>query len=409
MASNQIKCPNCKKSFEMTAAIEGNLRADIEAEFQKVAEADQEALAEQRKDLESKAKELATQRTGIEKEVAKRLEANRKILVSEAKEAAGAELSSLREEMEAQAEKLTAAQKNEVDLRKQQRELEREKNEFQLKLTREIDAQRQKIVEETSTRVADEYAQKELEHAKQRADLMKQLDEMKRKADVASQQAQGEVVELQIESILKEAFPHDAISEVLKGVKGADLIQTVQTRAGAHCGSIVWEIKQTRSWSDSWPEKLKGDQRAAKADIAVIVTAALPKGVERIGVVDGVWVTDQKSMLGLALALRSSLIEVARARTAQAGRKEKSEEVFDYVVGSEFRGRVQALVETMISMKEDLDAEKRVFEKVWSKREKSIVRVLSETAGIYGGLSGIVGTSLPEIKQLALEQLGQLI
>ena len=405
MASNQIKCPNCKKSFEMTAAIEGNLRADIEAEFQKAADKVREAVEEERAELKRKADELATQRTGIEKEVAKRLEANRKILVSEAKEAAGAELSSLREEMEAQAEKLTAAQKNEIELRKQQRELEREKNEFQLKLTREIDAQRQKIVEETSRSVADEYAQKELEWGKQRSDMVRQMEELRRKAEQGSQQNQGETVELQIESILKEAFPHDTIDPVAKGVLGCDIIHTVQTRTGARCGSIAWEIKQTRSFSEGWISKLKDDAREAKADIAVIVTATMPKGIERIGMMEGVWVVDLKSFIGLALALRSQLVEVAQARQTQVGRKNKAEEVYSYITGTEFRGRVQALVETFVSMKDDLDSEKRAFDKIWKKRETQIVRVIGTTAGLYGEIAGIVGPSLPEIAQLSLEQL----
>lgn len=401
--SSQIKCPHCKKSFEMSTAVEENLRSSIEKEYLERSEAEREGIEQERAELNRKTNELATQRTSIEKEVTRRLEANRKVLEAAARDTADAEITTLREEMATQATKLSEAQKIEVELRKQQRELEREKNEFQLKLTREIDAQRQKIVEETSRSVADEYAQKELEWSKQRSDMVKQMDELRRKADQGSQQAQGEVVELEIESLLKEAFPHDLIEPVAKGVRGGDIVQIVQTRGGARCGSIVWEIKQTRSWSDSWPTKLKDDQREAKADLAVIVTATMPKGVERIGVVDGVWVSDYKSLLGLALALRSSVVEVAQARQAQTGRKDKAEEVYSYIVGQEFRGRIQTLVETFVGMKESLDAEKRAFDKIWQKREKEIVRVIGTTAGLYGEVQGLVGASLPEIKQLALE------
>lgn len=404
-ASNQIKCPHCKKSFEMSAAVEENLRSTIEQEYKDRVEKDREVLEEERAELKRKTEDLATQRTSIEKEVTRRLEANRKTLEAAARDAADTELRTLREEMEAQATKLSEAQKNEVELRKQQRELEREKNEFQLKLTREIDSQRQKIVEETSARVADEYAQKELEWGKKHADMIKQMDELRRKADQGSQQTQGEVVELEIEALLKEAFPHDSIEPVAKGVKGGDIVQVVQTRTGVRCGAIVWEIKQTRSWSDGWPTKLKDDQREAKADLAVIVTATMPKGVERIGQVDGVWVVDLKSFVGLALALRAQLVEVAQARQAQAGRKSKAEEVYSYVVGTEFRERVKALVETFIDMKDGLDAEKRAFDKIWQRREKQIVRVIGTTAGMYGEVSGLVGSSLPEIKELSLEQL----
>lgn len=389
----------------MTAAIEGNLRTVIEKEYEDKAERDRDALAEERAELKRRTEALATERTSIEKEVGRRLEANRKTLEAAAREAANAEIVSLREEMKGQANKLSEAQKNEIELRRQQRELEREKNEFQLKMTRDIDAERQKIVEETSARVADEYAQKELEWTKKQADMIKQMDELRRKADQGSQQTQGEVVELQIEAVLKEAFPHDSVEPVAKGVKGGDIVHTVLTRTGVRCGSIVWEIKQTRSFSEGWITKLKDDAREAKADIAVIVTAAMPKGLERIGIVDGVWVVDLKSFVGLALALRSQLVEVAQARQAQVGRKSKAEEVYSYIVGTEFRGRVQALVETFVAMKEDLDAEKRAYDKIWKKRETQIVRVIGTTAGLYGEVSGLIGPSLPEIKELTLEQL----
>lgn len=403
--SNQIKCPSCKKSFDISEAVSKDLRATVEQEFEERAEKDREALEKERATFEKAKEDLAIQRTSIDKEVTRRLEAGKKTLEAAARDAADAELQTLKSEMDAQAQKLNEAQKNEVELRKQQRELEREKNEFQLKLTREIDTQRAKIIEETSRNVAEEYSQKELEWAKQKSDMVKQMDELRRKAEQSSQQAQGEVVELQIEGLLREAFPHDDISEVAKGVKGADLVQTVQTRTGARCGSIVWEIKQTKSWSDGWPEKLKGDAREAKAEIAVIVTAAMPKGVERIGQVDGVWVVDHKSLLGLALALRSSLIEVAQARQAQVGRKDKAEEVYSYVVGTEFRSRIQTLVETFVAQKEDLDAEKRALDKIWAKREKALIRGIGTVAGLYGEMQSFVGASLPEIKQLTLEQL----
>lgn len=384
MSAEKIECPKCAYKFAPTEETSKKIRAEMEAQL----EARKEELEA---DFASKTKA--------------QLKSVKDKAYAEAKADSDAQLADVKEALRLKDEKLAETQKNEIELRKAQRVLEQEKNEFALKLTRQLDAERSKIVEETSARVSDEYAQKELEWGKTRADMLKQMDELRRKADQGSQQTQGEVVELQIESLLKETFSHDSIEEVAKGVKGADLVQVVQTRTGVRCGSIIWEIKQTRSWSDGWPEKLKGDKREAKADIAVIVTAALPKGVERIGLVDGVWVCDHKSLLGLALALRSSIVEVAQARQAQLGRKEKAEEVYDYVVGTEFRGRIQALVETMVSMQEDLNAEKRAFDKIWQKREKSILRIIGTTAGLYGDFSGTVGNSLPEIKQLSLEQL----
>ena len=394
--SNKIKCPKCKASFEMTDAVEQDLRAQLAKEYEGQAE-------ELKAQLDTEREKLTAERTSIDKEVTRRLEANKKAFQAQARDAAEAELTAIREENEATTAKLREAQKNEVELRKAQRQLEQEKNEFQLKMTRELDAERSKIVEEVSRKTADDYQMKELEWNKQRTDMLKQMDELRRKAEVGSQQAQGEVLELEIENLLREAFPHDSIEPVAKGVMGGDILQVVNTNLGARCGAILWELKRTKSFSDTWIPKLKDDQRNAKADLSVLVTTAMPKGVERIGQVDGVWVAEVKSMLGIALALRASLVEVARTRTAQEGRKTKAEEVYTYINGVEFRGRIQALVETFVAMKEDLDTERRSFDKVWAKREKQLVRVLGTTAGLYGELQGLVGASLPEIKALTMD------
>lgn len=380
----------------MTEAIEKVLKADMRKEFEKSTDAMKEELERERASL-------TAERTSIEKEVLKRVDTNRRSMEAAAKAAAEAELVSVREELGDQTAKLREAQNKEIELRKQQRALEQEKNEFQLKLTRELDAERSKIVEETSRKVSEDYSMKELEWAKHRADLMKQMDEMRRKAEQGSQQAQGEAFELAVEEILKEAFVHDSIEPVAKGVTGGDILQVVNTKTGARCGAIVWELKNTKAFSEGWVQKLKDNQREAKADLAVIVTKAMPAGVERIGQVDGVWVVDLKSMMGLALALRASLVEIAQAKRAQAGRKEKAEEVWDYINGPEFRGRMQAIVELFVTMKEDLDSERRSIEKTWAKREKLLMRAIGSSAGMYGDFQGLVGSSLPEIKALSME------
>jgi hypothetical protein len=404
--SNTVRCPHCRKNFELSDAVEGDIRARLVGEFEAKAEKLRDEVEEERKELAQAKEALDAQCQSIEKEVTRRLEANRKALETAAREKASVELESIRQELAERDEKLLEAQKNEVELRRQQRALEQEKNEFQLKLTRQLDVERSKIIEETSRKVADEFSFQRMEWSKQRGDLLKQVEELKRKAEQGSQQTQGEALELEIEALLKEAFPDDEIEPVEKGVKGADIVLNVRTRAGAKCGSVVVELKRTKSFSEGWIEKVKDDMRAAKADIAVIASAVLPKGVERIAQSAGVWICDHKSLLGLLLALRAGILEAARARDTQAGRKTKAEQVYDYVNGVEFRGRVQALVEAFTEMKTDLDAERRAFEKLWSRREKQLVRALGSTAGLYGDVQGLVGASaLPEIKTLSLESI----
>jgi hypothetical protein len=167
-------------------------------------------------------------------------------------------------------------------------------------------------------------------------------------------------------------------------------------------GTILWETKRTKNWSDSWIQKLKDDQRAAKADVAVLVSIVMPKGVNHIGNIDGVWIADFETFAGLATVLRTSIIQVAQTKITASGRGQKMELVYDYLSGQEFRHRVEAIVEPFVAMREDLDAERRSMEKVWSKREKQIQRVVKNMSGMYGDLQGIVGANLPELKILQL-------
>lgn len=413
--SDKIKCPKCAHAFVVSEAVESSLRAKLSKEFEESLSTERATFIENEQALkaelaakeaaiEAKAKALTAERTGIEAEVARRLATSKKTLEAAAKEAANVELAAARQEAEESAAKLRDAQTKEIELRKQQRALEAEKNELALKVTREIDAERSKIVEAARAKAAEEHAMKDLEWQKQRTDLTKQLDEMRRKAEQGSQQAQGEVLELEIEAVLKEAFPHDSVEPVAKGVRGGDVLLVVQTRTGARCGAILLELKRTKSWSDGWITKVKDDSREAKAEISLIVTAVMPKGVEGIGQQDGVWVCDFRSMLGAVLALRASILEVARVRNSQLGQKDKASEVYSYVNGAEFRGRVMTLVESFTEMKADLDAEKRALERTWAKREKQIVRAIGSAAGLYGDVQGIVGTSMAEIPMLTLEE-----
>jgi len=211
------------------------------------------------------------------------------------------------------------------------------------------------------------------------------------------------VLELELENILKAGFLHDLIEPVPKGIKGADVLQKVHNSSGQYCGTIVWETKHTKAWSDGWIVKLKDDQRRIKGEIAVILTTAMPKDVSNFAYINGVWVTDYASMIGLATAIRKNLIEVTNIKLAAVGKKEKMEIVYNYLSGAEFRQKVEAMAEAFKYMKEDLDKEKKAYAKIWAKREKQIEQVTMNIAGMYGDIHGIIGASLPEIKVLEIE------
>jgi hypothetical protein len=213
-------------------------------------------------------------------------------------------------------------------------------------------------------------------------------------------------MELELEDLLRRQFPYDEIVPVPKGIHGGDTLQHVHDAAGALCGTILWESKRTKTWSDAWLPKLRDDQRAAKAQIAVLATLEMPKGVTTFVCIDGVWVTSRPCLFGLASALRTGLIEVAAAKRATEGRQDKMEVLYNYLSGSEFRHRVQGIVESFVTLREDLEAEKRAMQRIWAKREKQLDRAVTHTASFYGDLSGIFAGSLPAIEQLDLPALG---
>jgi len=365
-----IKCPDCGSVIELSEAISHDIEVRLKQQYEN-------EIGKTKKAIEEKARK-------------------------EAQESLNIKISDLNEQLEEKTKNLKEAQRQELELRKRQRELEEKEEKLELELSRKIDAERQKIIRKTSKEFEETHRLKDAEKDKQLDDMKKQIDELKRKSEQGSQQMQGEVLELELEESLKEEFPFDNIEPVAKGIKGGDIIQTVKTQSGRICGKILWETKRTKNWSDSWIQKLKDDQRDAKADLAILASETLPKGFHHFRLISGVWVTDILSAVSLALALRVVLIQVARERETQVGKKEKMEIAYNYLTGQEFRNRVEAIVESFTAMKVDLEAERRAMLKIWAKREKQIERVISNAAGMHGDLQEIAGASLPTIKILEL-------
>jgi hypothetical protein len=401
---DSLKCPLCGESFPITTAIQQQLIAPLRSELETEAAGKVEALSKREAKLREKEAALAVAGERIEDEIVRRVAESRatleETLRKESRDLVAVELRDLKEQIEEKNKKIGDLQEAEVNLRKRERQLEDDKKALELEVARKVDAERQKIEEMVSTRVAEEYQFREKEHAKQMQDLRDQLSEMKRKAEQGSQQMQGEVLELELEQLLKASFPVDVIEPVPKGVPGGDVLQGVATQTGHRAGVIIWESKRTKNWSDGWIGKLKDDLREAKADIAVLVTQVLPKGITNFAQHESVWVTNYACALGLAAALRQGLIQLMHMKMASVGKDERMEVVFNFLTGSEFRNRVQAIVETFIAMMADLEQEKRVYVKRWAQREKQLERLIGNTAGIYGDLQGLIGTSMQSIPAL---------
>lgn len=370
MNQQTISCPHCGKTIELTEAFTHQVEEKLREKYEKRISAERTAAA-------NKMRQETEQRLSVE-------------------------LKDLRAENEEKQHRLAEAQENELELRKQRRAIEEREKNMQLELQRLLDEERKKVWAEAATKASEEHRLKDAEKDQRINNMLRQIEVLQRQAEQGSQQAQGETLEVELENLLRAQFRTDEILPVPKGVRGADVLQHVRTQLGSSCGTILWESKRTKSWSDGWTQKLKDDQRDVKATIAVIVSTALPKEIRHVGCIDGVWITDFAAMPGLALALRSGLVEVARTRVSAAGKGEKMEQVYNYLSGQDFRQRIEALVESYTTMKIDLEAERRAMEKIWARRDQQLQRGVKNMAGLYGDLQGIIGNSLQPIPKLEL-------
>jgi hypothetical protein len=369
---DSIQCPKCGVRIPLTQALNEQLAGEVHRAADERARAIVEAERETRT---AEAEKKAREKVDVE------LRDARAALVEERK-------------------KVDAARTTELELRRREREVEDRQKALDLELERRITDERRKAQEEATKAAGEAHRLKEAEWAKQRLDLTAQLESARLKAEQGSQQLQGEVLELDLEAVLRERFPFDEIVPVAKGVRGGDVLQRVHTRSGTPCGSILWESKRTRNWSNTWLEKLREDQRNAKAEIAALVSEALPDGMANFGAVEGVWVTGRPCLVPLASLLRSSLEQVAHARHAAEHKDEVMETLYRYMAGPEFRQRVEAMVEAYRELREELDKERRSTTHRWAKQEKYLERTLTGIAGMHGDLRGLLGSSMPAIPSL---------
>ncbi len=416
MTEPTIVCPNCKTEIRLTESLAAPLVEATRKRFeQQIAQKEAEVSKREATLREEKAA-IATAQASIDEVVAVKLKAGQAaIAADEAKKARLALesdlsnrdrlISDLNQTVQQLNQKLSSAQTAEVEFRRKERELNDKIREADLAVEKRITESLAAVESKARQGAEEDIRLKMAEKDKLIADAQRQVDEMKRKMEQGSQQLQGEVQELELESLLSAKFPGDNIEPVPKGEHGGDVIHRVLGTLGQPCGTILWESKRTKNWSDSWLPKLREDQRSAKAELAVIVSKTLPSDVETFDLIEGVWVTNPRSALAVALALRHSLIELAAARQTSEGQQTKMEMVYQYLTGPRFRHRVQAIVEKFSDMHDDLDRERKTMTRLWAKREAQIRGVIDATAGMYGDLQGIAGKTLQEIEGLNLVAL----
>jgi hypothetical protein len=373
--ATEIKCPNCNHKFELNES----LRTEVEKE-----------LRNKMMDWQKKKEEE------FEKQTAK-LIADTQVKATEQN---AAQLKHLQEETRQKTEQLQLLQKKELDLLRDKAALEEKQKNIELELEKRFLEKRKEIEDSTIKREQELFDLKAKEFKLQMEQQQKLIEELKRKSEQGSMQLQGESQEILLEEILKESFPFDSITEVGKGVEGADCIQIIRNNTGAEIGKIIYESKRTKAWSNSWIDKLKADMRNSGSDVAILVTQVYPKDMEKFGEKDGIWICNFNEVASVAHLLRSGIIKVAAVQKSQENKGDKMQLLYNYLTGNEFRGQIEAIVEGFMAMKQSIMKERIQMEKLWKEREKQLEKVLLSTSGMYGSVKGIAGASVSNIPLL---------
>lgn len=403
---NTIKCPQCGTEINVSELLYHQVQEQLKKDFnaknakrdaeiqKKLLEIDEakDQIEKDKENLKEHVDNAVKAKLNIEKvNIENKLRVQLKLETED-------ELLSLKNQLDEKSNQVKELHKTKLQIEI----LKREKEELRDSIALEKEIEFSSLLKVERTRIqkqVDEASNLKIRELENQLNVQKELaQEMKRRAEQGSMQLQGEIQELALEEALRDLFPFDIISEVGKGVKGADAIQRVRNKIGLECGTILYESKRTKSFSNEWVNKLKKDAVAIKADISVIVTEAMPENMDRIGQKDGVWICTFNDFRGLVLVLRESLVKINEAYETQTNKGEKMQMLYDYLTSNEFRLQVSAVIEGFTELQDNYNQERRAMERIWKQREKQLDKVLLNTNHFIGSIKGIAGSSIPELK-----------
>jgi hypothetical protein len=404
--NDKIKCPNCGHHFDVEEALAGKLEAQYKADYEKkVAEqadkfnAERKVLEKEMEDFEAK---KAKENELFKEKLSQGLEKEKEKIRLQTQESFEQHIKSLTEENDKKKEENKALRAMEVDLLKRENELKEKAEEMQIALQKEMFEKQREIEDKAREKEKEPFSMREKEFHKQLEDQKKLIDEMKRKAEQGSMQMQGEVQELALEELLRSTYPYDDITEVSKGVRGADCIQMVKNDLQQLCGSIVYESKRTKTFGGDWIDKLKQDQVSSKADLAILVTDVFPKDMDRFGEKDGVYICGFHEVKSVSYVLREMVLKTHSVKSANENKGDKMELLYSYLTSNEFVQNIQRIVENYDGMQSQLNSEKKAMHKIWASREKQMWVVQENISSLFGSIKGIAGNALSTSSVLEL-------
>ncbi|MFA6084466.1 DUF2130 domain-containing protein [Mucilaginibacter sp.] len=403
--ATEVKCPSCGHSFPIEEVMAEEYKQQLRLKMQdytrqkedEYRKKDEDFAAKERQQLQAFEQRLAGEKKALQLTLEENL---RKSIASDFEN----QLLMLQNSVNASAEKLKESRQKELEFMQREQSLKQKEEELEIALQRKLQEQRAELTEQIRKQETEKHSIKDTEHQlkvkemeKQLEDQKKLVDEMKRRAEQGSMQLQGEAQELILEEQLRSYFPFDVISEVGKGVRGADCVQTVRNQFGQECGRIIYESKRTSAFGGDWIEKLKKDMRASNVDVAVIVTQCYPKGMDCFGEKDGVWICSFDELKAVSYILRDGVLKLAALAKSQDNKGDKMHLLYDYLTSSEFSEQWKAIREGYMSMRISIQKERDAMEKMWKAREKQLEKVLLNAAHIKGSIEGIAGNDMIQL------------
>lgn len=400
----KMKCPNCGDTINvdelLVSQFEKSIKKDLESELLKR----ESELNKKKSEINEMSRQLSKDKEKVEElvnsKVRSQLQSSEESIRKEVNEEKALQLKELEKELMQKSSQLKDLNATKAQVER----LKREMGEAETRITLEKEKELTQRLEDARSSIKEQAQQESFLKLREREkvieDLKNRLDEAKRKAEQGSMQLQGEIQELEIIELLKEFHPHDEITQSKKGANAADILQICRTQNGAEAGKIYYESKRTKSWSNEWVKKFKQDNLNTKADILVLVTNALPKDMQRYGIIDDVWVCSFNDVKELSLVLRYGLFKIQSVAIKQHGKESKMELLYNYLTSEEFKNVFESILEGFKTIQDSHHSEKLKMQRIWKEREKILERVLFNSIEFYGSIRGIAGTAIPEIKML---------
>jgi len=403
--ATEVKCPSCGFGFPIEEVMAEEYKKELRVKMQEYTHQKEEEYRKKENDFVNREKlqvqqfeqRLADEKKLLQQQVEQSL---RKSIATDFEN----QMLMLQNSVAEKDEKLKLGRQKELEFLQKEKALADKEAELELALQRKLQEQRNELTEQIRKQESEKFNLKDTDYQLKVKELEKQLDdqkklaeEMKRKAEQGSMQLQGEVQELILEDLLRVNFPFDLISEVGKGVRGADCVQTVRNQFGQECGRIIYESKRTKDFGADWIEKLKKDMRSIGVDVAVIVSQCYPKGMDCFGERDGVWICSFDEVRAVAYILRDGILKLSNLAKSQDNKGDKMHLLYDYLISSEFSEQWKAIREGFLSMRMSIQKERDAMEKLWKAREKQLEKVLLNAAHIQGSIEGIAGSDVIQL------------